>query len=64
MAKIRRGGYIFLTWIGDHGVRHVHVYGKKGLVVKWDLDNGLVMEGKASTRVRKLITDLQKEGLL
>jgi len=25
MPKIRRGGYVFLAWRGDHGPRHVHV---------------------------------------
>lgn len=25
MAKIRRGGFQFVTWVGDHGPRHVHV---------------------------------------
>ena len=41
MARIRRGGYIFITWIGDHSPRHVHVYRDGKLVVKWDLDNGI-----------------------
>ncbi len=38
MAKVRRGGYIFLTWIGDHTPRHVHVYRDGKLIVKWDLE--------------------------
>ena len=25
MGKIRRGGFVFLTWIGDHSPYHVHV---------------------------------------
>ncbi|MFA7234702.1 MAG: hypothetical protein WC076_11390 [Terrimicrobiaceae bacterium] len=25
MGKIRRGGYVFEWWIGDHEPRHVHV---------------------------------------
>lgn len=39
MGKIRRGGYIFVTWVGDHSPRHVHVYRDGKLVVKWDLMN-------------------------
>ena len=26
MGKVRRGGYVFQWWIGDHPPRHVHVF--------------------------------------
>jgi cell wall-associated NlpC family hydrolase len=64
MAKLRRGGFIFLTWKGDHGPRHVHVYRGGRLVLKWDLDNEKTMEGKPTRRVLDLIRELQMEGLL
>lgn len=64
MSKIRRGNYVFLAWIGDHGPRHVHVYRGGKLVVKWDLDHGIAMKGKATRRIRKLIAELQQEGRL
>ena len=64
MAKLRRGGFIFLTWKGDHAPRHVHVYRGGRLVLKWDLDNGKVMEGKPTRRILDLIRELQTEGLL
>ncbi len=64
MAKIRRGGFIFLTGISDHRPEHVHVFRDRRPVVKWDLENGLVMEGKMSGRIMKLIVKLQKEGKL
>lgn len=64
MSKIRRGGYIFLTWKGDHPPRHVHVYRDGKLVVKWDLDNKMPMKGEASRRVVDLINELESEGLL
>ena len=64
MSKIRRGDHIFLTWTGDHGPRHVHVYKDGRLVVKWDLENGAAMRGKATGRVLKLIAELQQEGRL
>ena len=64
MAKFRRGGYVFLTWKGDHTPRHVHVYRNGKLVVKWDLDNGKPMQGKASRRVVALIRNLESEGLI
>lgn len=64
MARIRRGGYIFLTWIGDHSPRHVHVYRDGKLVVKWDLESKLPMEGEASRRILSLIEELEAEALL
>lgn len=30
MGKVRRGGYIFEWWIGDHESRHVHVSDSNG----------------------------------
>jgi Domain of unknown function (DUF4160) len=64
MGKLRRGGYIFVWWKGDHAPRHVHVYRDGKLVVKWDLDNDKVMKGNASRRVIELIKELDSEGLL
>lgn len=64
MARIRRGGYVFITWAGDHSPRHVHVYRDGTLVVKWDLENQLPMRGEASRRVRSLIDELEAEGLI
>lgn len=64
MGKIRRGGYIVVTWVGDHPPRHVHVYRGGRLVVKWDLDNQKPMMGRATRRVLELIAELESEGLL
>jgi hypothetical protein len=64
MGKIRRGGYIFITWKGDHPPRHVHVYKDGMLVLKWNLDDRLPMKGEASRRVRALIEQLEAEGHL
>ncbi len=30
MGRIRRGGYIFEWWVGDHPPRHVHVSDRNG----------------------------------
>ena len=64
MPKVRRGGYVFLAWVGDHAPRHVHVYRDGAFIVKWDLDNWQPMRGQASSRVRRLIRDLVEEGKL
>jgi hypothetical protein len=64
VGKIRRGNYVFLTWIGDHSPRHVHVFKDGKLVLKWNLDAQLPMKGKATARVVELLSELEKEGLL
>lgn len=64
MGKIRRGGYIFITWIGDHSPYHVHVYKDGKLIVKWDLENELPMKGKATAKILKTISELREEEIL
>lgn len=64
MGKIRRGGFVFITWIGDHSPHHVHVYRDGTLVVKWDLENGVAMKGEPNAKVLGLISDLSNEGKL
>jgi hypothetical protein len=64
MAKLRRGGFVFLTWKGDHSPRHVHVYKDSKLLVKWNLDDWVPMKGRATSRVLALIRQLEREGRL
>ena len=61
---MRRGGYLFITWTGDHPPKHVHVYRDRKLVVKWDLVHRRPMKGRATTRIVKLIEELLTEGWL
>ena len=39
MGKLRCGGYVFITWKGDHPPRHVHDYRDGKLFVKWAVQN-------------------------
>ena len=64
MGKVRRGGFVFVTWKGDHSPYHVHVYRDGTLVVKWDLENDVAMKGKVTARILRLIDALREEGLL
>lgn len=64
MGKIRRGNFVFTTWIGDHVPLHVHIHKDKKLICKYDLTNGRVMSGKVSARLKKLISELVDEGEL
>ncbi len=64
MGKVRRGGYVFVTWKGDHTPRHVHVYRDGKFIVTWDLENQQSMKGKAPRTVIELIGELESEGRL
>ena len=62
MGKVRRGGYVFISWVADHPPRHVHVYRDGKFVVKWDLENDKPMKGEATARLIELIHKLDVEG--
>jgi hypothetical protein len=64
MTRIRRGGYIFYTWIGDHPPRHVHVVRDGVLVLKWNLDEDMSLCGIAKPAIVAIIRELQEEGRL
>lgn len=65
MGRIRRGGYIFEFWVGDHPPRHVHVVKDRKLLGRVELDDRLtLMEGKINRRIRKILENLVKEKIL
>ena len=64
MTKIRRGGYVFIAWVGDHPPRHVHVLRNERLIVKWNLEERRLMHGNADPKVLRLIEKLESEGRL
>jgi len=64
MGRIRRGGYIFIWWIGDHPPRHVHVFDKdEKLITRVNLETMEPMDiPKIDGKLVTLIRELQKEG--
>jgi len=64
VGKVRRSGYILISWKPDHAPRHVHVYRDGKLILKWDLENKKPMKGRASRRILQVIKELESEGLL
>ena len=64
MTKIKRDGFIFVTWIGDHPPKHVHIFKDGKLVVKWDLENCKEMKGTVNKKILSAIKKLIKEGSL
>ena len=64
MGKIRRGGYVFISWVEDHDPKHVHVFKEGKEVVKWNLEARGAIEGKATNKIKNLIAELLREGKL
>lgn len=63
MGKIRRGGYIFEWWIGDHKPKHVHVSDSNGeLLGRITLEDfNSLDDWKPPRKVLKIIQQIMKE---
>jgi hypothetical protein len=63
MGRIRRGGYIFIWWIGDHAPRHVHVFDNDGkIITRVNLDTMQPMDiEKMDKKIVDLINELRGE---
>ena len=66
MGKVRRGGYVFIWWIGDHQPRHVHVFDKNGqIITRVNLETMQPMDiPQIEGKILVLIRELQSEGRL
>jgi hypothetical protein len=66
MGPVRRGGYVFMWWAGDHPPRRVHVFDKnQRLITRVELETLCPMDAKeVSPRILELIRELQSEGRL
>ncbi len=66
MGKVRRGGYLFLWWIGDHSPRHVHVFDSKGMLLgRVTVPDGQPLDPwTPPAKVIQILGQLQKEGRL
>lgn len=62
MGKIKRYGYIFIWYLGDHTPIHIHVYKSGKLVCRWKLHEDDVLTGSASRKIKKAIRELKEEG--
>lgn len=66
MGKIRRGGYLFVWWKGDHDPRHIHVFdGKNRLLGRVALPGYEPLDDWSPPRkVIEVLIALQSEGRL
>lgn len=64
MGRIKRGGYVFETWEGDHEPPHVHIYEDGHLVAKVKLEDLEVIKGEINSKIFCILVLLRKEGRL
>jgi len=64
MSRVKRGGYVFVRWKGDHDPPHVHVYKEGVLIAKVDLTNFELLEGSINSKIVYILIILCKEGKL
>lgn len=64
MGRIKRGGYIFEFWVGDHPPRHVHVFKDGKFICKIRTKDMTLMEGTADRKIMNTLKILIKEGLV
>ena len=64
MGKLKKAGYIFITWIGDHDPYHVHIFKDGKEVAKFNLEANEVIKGKVNKKILKAIEDLRNENRL
>jgi hypothetical protein len=63
MVRWKRFGVIVVQYSTDHDPRHVHVFQDGARVLKFDIENWAVMEGKMTPKARSALESLQKEGM-
>ncbi len=64
MGRIKRGGYVFVRWEGDHNPPHIHIYKDNSFVAKVDLNDFSVLEGGINSKLLYFLIMLRKEGKL
>jgi len=64
MGRIKRGGYVFETWEGDHEPTHVHIYEDWQLIAKVKLDDLEVIKGEINSKILCILILLRREGKL
>jgi hypothetical protein len=66
MGRVRRGGYVFEWWIGDHPPRHVHVFTGAGkLLARVAVEGFRELDDRPVPRkVLDIIEQLKHEGRL
>lgn len=63
MGRWRRFGIIVVEYAYDHDPRHVHVFQDGKRLLKFNIEEWVVMEGKLTPKARRALETLRKEGV-
>jgi hypothetical protein len=63
MVRWKRFGVIVVQYSTDHDPRHVHVFQDRERILKFDIENWTVMEGKMTPKARRALESLRQEGI-
>ena len=64
MGRWKRFGVIVVQFSTDRDPKHVHVFEDRKRVLKFDIENWTVMEGTMTTKARKALEALRREGMI
>jgi hypothetical protein len=64
MGRWKRFGIIVVRFSSDHEPRHVHVFEDRQRLLKFDIESWTVMEGKMTSKARKALEALRREGVI
>jgi hypothetical protein len=64
MGRWKRFGIIVVRFSSDHEPRHVHVFEDRKRLLKFDIESWTVMEGKMTSKARKALEALRREGVI
>lgn len=63
MPRWKRNGVLVVLYMFDHPPRHVYVFQDGKPLLKFDIENWKVLEGKLTVAARKALESLKKEGV-
>jgi hypothetical protein len=64
MGRWKRYGVIVVLYSTDHDPKHVHVFEDRKPLLKSNVDDWTVMEGKMTPKARKAVEALRREGMI
>ena len=63
MSRWKRCGVIVALYATDHDPRHVHIFEDGKRLLKFDIENWVVMEGILTAKAQKALDTLRKDGV-
>jgi hypothetical protein len=64
MGRWKRYGVIVVLYSTDHDPKQVHVFEDRKRLLKFNIEDWTVMEGKMTSKARKALEALRQEGII